>query len=35
MISVKDEWSDRLAIYAEDYLHGIISLVNELVRLKL
>lgn len=30
-ISVREEWSDRLAISAEDYLHGIISLVNELV----
>ena len=29
--SVQEEWSDRLAISTEDYLHGIISLVNELV----
>jgi hypothetical protein len=28
---VKEEWKDRLAISAEDYLHGLISLVNELV----
>ena len=28
---VKDEWQDRVALPAEDYLHGIISLVNELV----
>jgi hypothetical protein len=30
-VLVKDEWSDRLALPVEDYLHGIISLVNELV----
>lgn len=29
--AVKEEWKDRLAISAEDYLHGLISLVNELV----
>ena len=28
---VQEEWSDRLTISTEDYLHGIISLVNELV----
>jgi hypothetical protein len=32
---VKEEWKDRLAISAEDYLHGLISLVNELVRLQI
>lgn len=30
---VREDWSDRFAISAEDYLHGIISLVNELVGL--
>lgn len=30
---VKEEWNDRFAIAVEDYLHGLISLVNELVRL--
>jgi len=29
--TVKEEWKDRLAIPPEDYLHGLISLVNELV----
>lgn len=28
---VKDEWQDRLALSAEDYLHALISMVNELV----
>ncbi|KAH0831952.1 Translin [Lanmaoa asiatica] len=28
---VKEEWTDRLSITVEDYLHGLISLVNELV----
>ena len=30
-ISVKVEWKDRFTLTAEDYLHGLISLVNELV----
>jgi hypothetical protein len=34
-LTVKEEWKDRLAISAEDYLHGLISLVNELVRLSI
>ena len=28
---VKEEWKDRFALTAEDYLHGLITLVNELV----
>ncbi|KAG5645473.1 hypothetical protein DXG03_006018 [Asterophora parasitica] len=32
ILGVKDEWKDRLALPVEDYLHGLISLVNELVR---
>lgn len=30
---VKDEWKDRFVLVVEDYLHGLISLVNELVSL--
>jgi hypothetical protein len=30
--SVKEEWKDRVTLPVEDYLHGLISLVNELVR---
>lgn len=30
-MTVKDEWKDRFTLTAEDYLHGLISLVNELV----
>ena len=29
--SVKEEWSDRITLPVEDYLHALISLVNELV----
>ncbi|EJU03107.1 Translin [Dacryopinax primogenitus] len=32
-IGVQEEWSDRFTIATEDYLQGIISLVNELSRL--
>ncbi|EDR13716.1 uncharacterized protein LACBIDRAFT_308999 [Laccaria bicolor S238N-H82] len=32
-LGLKNEWQDRVALPAEDYLHGIISLVNELSRL--
>ncbi|KAG2151415.1 Translin [Suillus clintonianus] len=32
-ICVKDEWKGRFALPVEDYLHGLISLVNELSRL--
>ena len=28
---VKEEWADRFSVAVEDYLHGLISLVNELV----
>lgn len=28
---VKEEWKDRVALPVEDYLHGVISVVNELV----
>jgi len=31
--SVKNEWKGRLQLSSEDYLHGIINLVNELSRL--
>lgn len=31
IISVEEKWSDRLALPAEDYLHGLITVVNELV----
>ncbi|KZP33607.1 Translin, partial [Athelia psychrophila] len=33
VLGIKEEWSDRLVIPAEDYLHGLISLCNELSRL--
>ncbi|KAF8158283.1 Translin [Crassisporium funariophilum] len=33
MIGIKEEWSDRVNLPVEDYLHGLISLVNELSRL--
>ncbi|EMD39967.1 hypothetical protein CERSUDRAFT_132670 [Gelatoporia subvermispora B] len=33
ILGIKDEWNDRFALSAEDYLHGLISLVNELSRL--
>lgn len=29
---VQEEWKDRVALVAEDYLHGLITVVNELVR---
>ncbi|KAF9565663.1 Translin [Agrocybe pediades] len=32
-LGIKPEWSDRMSLPAEDYLHGLISLVNELSRL--
>lgn len=28
---VKEGWTDRFSVAVEDYLHGLISLVNELV----
>jgi hypothetical protein len=30
-VLVKEEWNDRFSLSAEDYLHGLITLVNELV----
>ncbi|EGN98397.1 hypothetical protein SERLA73DRAFT_183383 [Serpula lacrymans var. lacrymans S7.3] len=32
-LGIKQEWKDRFALPVEDYLHGLISLVNELSRL--
>jgi len=32
-LQIRPEWADRFFIASEDYLHGIISLVNELSRL--
>jgi len=29
---VKEEWKDRLSLTPEDYLHGVITVINELVR---
>lgn len=33
ILSVRDDWKDRFDLPAEDYLHGLISLVNELVHI--
>ncbi|KII86871.1 hypothetical protein PLICRDRAFT_272511 [Plicaturopsis crispa FD-325 SS-3] len=33
VLGINPEWKDRVALPAEDYLHGLISLVNELSRL--
>ncbi|KAG6876518.1 hypothetical protein C0992_012602 [Termitomyces sp. T32_za158] len=32
-LGIEGEWEDRLSVPVEDYLHGLISLVNELSRL--
>lgn len=32
MIEVKHEWKDRFILSVEDYLHGLITMINELVR---
>lgn len=32
-LGMKEEWKDRVALPVEDYLHGVISVVNELSRL--
>ncbi|KAI0761964.1 Translin [Trametes elegans] len=32
-LGIKPEWQDRFTLSVEDYLHGVISLVNELSRL--
>lgn len=29
--TVKEEWSDRFVLSSEEYLHGTINLVNDLV----
>ncbi|KAJ7069798.1 Translin [Mycena amicta] len=31
-LGIQDEWKDRLVLAVEDYLHGLISMVNELSR---
>ncbi|KAJ7600593.1 Translin [Mycena floridula] len=33
VLGINDEWKDRVSLPAEDYLHGLITLVNELSRL--
>ncbi|KAE9400451.1 translin [Gymnopus androsaceus JB14] len=33
MLGMQEEWKDRVTLAAEDYLHGLITLVNELSRL--
>ncbi|ETW81586.1 hypothetical protein HETIRDRAFT_318651 [Heterobasidion irregulare TC 32-1] len=32
-LSIKEEWKDRFLLSVEDYLHGLITMVNELSRL--
>ncbi|RXW22867.1 hypothetical protein EST38_g2988 [Candolleomyces aberdarensis] len=32
-LGMKEEWKDRVTLPVEDYLHGLISVVNELSRL--
>ena len=29
---VREEWKDRFSLVPEDYLHGVITVINELVR---
>ena len=29
---VREEWKDRFTLVPEDYLHGVITVINELVR---
>jgi predicted translin family RNA/ssDNA-binding protein len=31
--TVRDEWKDRFSLVPEDYLHGVITVINELSRL--
>jgi hypothetical protein len=31
-VLVKEEWKDRFSLTPEDYLHGVITVINELVR---
>ncbi|KAI0269829.1 Translin [Gloeopeniophorella convolvens] len=32
-LGIKEEWKDRFALTPEDYLHGVITVINELSRL--
>ena len=32
MLLVREEWNDRFSLIPEDYLHGVITVINELVR---
>jgi len=32
-LGIKEEWKDRLSLTPEDYLHGVITVINELSRL--
>lgn len=32
LFKVQEEWKDRFVLSVEDYLHGVITMVNELVR---
>lgn len=31
---VREEWKDRFSLTPEDYLHGVITAINELVRIR-
>jgi hypothetical protein len=31
-VIVKEEWKDRFSLTPEDYLYGVITVINELVR---
>jgi len=31
-VLVREEWKDRFSLTPEDYLHGVITVINELVR---
>jgi hypothetical protein len=33
-VLVREEWNDRFSLTPEDYLHGVITLINELVRIR-
>ncbi|KAJ8080564.1 Translin-1 [Marasmius tenuissimus] len=33
ILGIQEDWKDRVTLSAEDYLHGVITLVNELSRL--
>jgi hypothetical protein len=32
VLLVREEWNDRFSLVPEDYLHGVITVINELVR---